>query len=365
MKTNKNKILSLVFLILLTSTIYFNKPINAAGFTGLEVTFSVSPTKIQRSVATMMIFTFKGNVRNLVELTNYCSGQDLIASVVSPLDNGQDAGFRDNIDPIKLSSLKSGQVINWDFQKEYTHLTTLNYRVFQGVVRCGGKEVTRSGTVQVTVLEQSGTGGSGGSGGTEGADGTGGQTFSYPFKIDNPLKGGANDVAGLVKVLAAWVFKIAVPIAVAMIVYAGVLFLISRGDKGQVDKARKTLWYAVIGLAIIIIGSGFIALIRSILELGGNSTGSTQYNQQDGQLPGSGTSDSQDGGFGELGSPCGGANDVTCNAGLGCSNGMCTQLGGNDVGDPCRSTSDCVGGLTCDLSQPQDIDGQIRGTCWP
>ena len=68
--------------------------------------------------------------------------------------------------------------------------------------------------------------------------------------------------------LATWLLNIAIPIAVAMIVYAGVMFLTSRGDTTKVAQAKKILLYAVIGLAIILIGKGFITLIESVLNLG-------------------------------------------------------------------------------------------------
>ncbi len=98
-----------------------------------------------------------------------------------------------------------------------------------------------------------------------------GEEQSFSFEIPNPLKGGASDFTSLVKIIAQWLFNLAIPIAVAMIVYSGILFLTSGGDTGKVTKARDVLKYAVIGLAIILIGSGFITLIQSILELGSSS----------------------------------------------------------------------------------------------
>lgn len=100
-----------------------------------------------------------------------------------------------------------------------------------------------------------------------------GSTTTYPFSVPNPLQGGANTVAELVAIIVKWIFSIAIPIAVAVIVYAGILFLTSKGDPGKVTHARQMLQYAVIGLAVILIGSGFISLIKSILELGAGPTG--------------------------------------------------------------------------------------------
>ncbi|OGN11705.1 MAG: hypothetical protein A3I26_02755 [Candidatus Yanofskybacteria bacterium RIFCSPLOWO2_02_FULL_43_10] len=101
--------------------------------------------------------------------------------------------------------------------------------------------------------------------------GSGGTTQRYSFEIPNPLKGGASDFTSLVKIIAQWIFNLAIPIAVAMIVYAGILFLTAQGEPAKVAKAKEVLKYAIIGLAIILIGSGFITLIQSILELGSGS----------------------------------------------------------------------------------------------
>lgn len=97
---------------------------------------------------------------------------------------------------------------------------------------------------------------------------TPGKTQTFLFKLDNPLQ--ANNLIELIDVLATWLFNLAIPVVVIMIVYAGVMFLTSRGDTGQVTKARQILLYAVVGFAIILIGKGFITLIESILNLGAN-----------------------------------------------------------------------------------------------
>ncbi|MEK7164243.1 MAG: pilin, partial [Patescibacteria group bacterium] len=76
-----------------------------------------------------------------------------------------------------------------------------------------------------------------------------GETQKYSFNIPNPLKGGASDFTSLVKILAQWIFNLAIPIAVAMIVYAGILFLTAAGEPAKITKAKEVLKYAVIGLA--------------------------------------------------------------------------------------------------------------------
>lgn len=94
---------------------------------------------------------------------------------------------------------------------------------------------------------------------------TSGKTETFIFKLENPLE--ADNFIELIDVLATWLFNLAIPVVVVMIVYAGVMFLTSRGEPAKVTKARQILLYAVVGFAIILIGKGFITLIESILNL--------------------------------------------------------------------------------------------------
>ena len=107
---------------------------------------------------------------------------------------------------------------------------------------------------------------SGGTGTGSGGPVTPGGTQIFRFSLDNPLQ--ADNLLELIDVLATWLLNLAIPIAVVMIVYAGVMFLTSRGEPAKVTKAKQILLYAVLGLTIILIGKGFITLIESILNLG-------------------------------------------------------------------------------------------------
>ncbi len=119
-----------------------------------------------------------------------------------------------------------------------------------------------SAPIRVSVGTGGGTGG--GPGGTGGQPG---QPTEVSFNIPNPIQ--AESLVDLAKAIGRFLFQIAIPIAVIVIIYAGILFLTSGGDKAKITTARNTLWYAVIGLAIILIGQGFFTLIKSILNLGG------------------------------------------------------------------------------------------------
>lgn len=188
-----------------------------------------------------------------------------------------------------------------------------------------------------------------------------GGTQEYSFEIPNPLKGGVTDFTSLVKIIAQWIFNLAIPIAVAMIVYSGILFLTAAGDTSKVTKARDVLKYAVIGLAIILIGSGFVTLIQSILKLGGTEQQTEQGPEEPGPIYGPSAP-------GAIGNKC--SKDSNCLTGLKCKNTICQRPTGNWVGEPCVTSASCDVGLACDqTSEGQQavggpIDGQILGVCF-
>ncbi len=79
---------------------------------------------------------------------------------------------------------------------------------------------------------------------------------------------GPKSFTDLLNVIITWIFNIAIPVAVIMIIWAGLTMLTAGGNPSKFEKGKKMLGYAVAGLAIIFIGKGFISLIKSILELG-------------------------------------------------------------------------------------------------
>lgn len=70
----------------------------------------------------------------------------------------------------------------------------------------------------------------------------------------------------LVKAIAAFLKLVMAPIAVIMILYSAFLFMTSGGSEERVTKAKKTLMWTVVGIAIILIGAGFVSIVKSFLE---------------------------------------------------------------------------------------------------
>ena len=88
-----------------------------------------------------------------------------------------------------------------------------------------------------------------------------------PTSVDfsNPL--GSTTLNSLLSGIVTWLYRIAAPIVVAMLIYAGVKFITAKGEPAKVAQAKQILLYAVIGLAVILINVGFKDLIDSILGL--------------------------------------------------------------------------------------------------
>jgi hypothetical protein len=91
----------------------------------------------------------------------------------------------------------------------------------------------------------------------------------FDFSIPNPFGGQIDTFDQLFGAILAFLYYLAAPIIVIMIILSGLFLLFGRGEPDKVQTARKILTYAIIGLVIILIGSGFVTLLRDIFALGG------------------------------------------------------------------------------------------------
>ncbi|OGZ64042.1 MAG: hypothetical protein A3A98_03805 [Candidatus Staskawiczbacteria bacterium RIFCSPLOWO2_01_FULL_40_39] len=94
--------------------------------------------------------------------------------------------------------------------------------------------------------------------------GFGGVAAAEVISIANPL--GANSFGELIANITEYIFGLIAGLAVVMFLWAGILFLTSAGNPGQIEKAKKAALYAVIGLAIGLAGSGLIELVTNIIS---------------------------------------------------------------------------------------------------
>lgn len=60
-----------------------------------------------------------------------------------------------------------------------------------------------------------------------------------------------------------WMLGIVGILSLTMIVYSGVVYITSAGDKERVDSAQKTLTYAIVGLIVSLIAYSIVSTIGS------------------------------------------------------------------------------------------------------
>jgi len=78
-------------------------------------------------------------------------------------------------------------------------------------------------------------------------------------QIQNPLAG-VNDVGSFVSTLLGFVFRIGSILSVLFLIYSGYLFVVARGNPGELTKAKDTFKWTIIGIAILL-GADVIANI--------------------------------------------------------------------------------------------------------
>lgn len=65
--------------------------------------------------------------------------------------------------------------------------------------------------------------------------------------------------------VASFIFTLLIPIAVIAIVWSGIVFITAGGNEERVKKARGWFLWAVIGLAVGLIGVGFVKIVLEAL----------------------------------------------------------------------------------------------------
>lgn len=94
-------------------------------------------------------------------------------------------------------------------------------------------------------------------------------SISSAIDIQNPL-GENSDIYTLVMKILNFLIILAIPLSAILIVYAGLLYITSAGNAEKIKTAQKTLIWALIGFAIVLIAKAVPAIIQEFLS--GSST---------------------------------------------------------------------------------------------
>lgn len=82
-------------------------------------------------------------------------------------------------------------------------------------------------------------------------------------QLPDPL--GGMGWTGLLTKIGNYILQIAMAAAVIAIIWSGILFMTAGGKEDRVTQARKTFLWAIIGLAVVLVGMGIVALIKDVL----------------------------------------------------------------------------------------------------
>jgi hypothetical protein len=90
-------------------------------------------------------------------------------------------------------------------------------------------------------------------------------------------KNGAEAAFGnyVLQIIAGGLITVAAPVAIIIIAISGLIAVVSHGDQGLIDKARKTLTWAIIGLIVIIFSWVIVKAVISVV-ISANSNPTTQ-----------------------------------------------------------------------------------------
>jgi len=87
---------------------------------------------------------------------------------------------------------------------------------------------------------------------------------SAQITIPNPLA--SDSITGLIDTIATWLLGIGLTISTIIIIWAAIVFMTSGGNAVRVTMARKTLWYAIIGIVILLMAKGVTSLVNNFLS---------------------------------------------------------------------------------------------------
>ncbi|MBI5045461.1 MAG: hypothetical protein HZC14_00390 [Candidatus Niyogibacteria bacterium] len=74
--------------------------------------------------------------------------------------------------------------------------------------------------------------------------------YALAAPLANPLQ--INSISELVNKVANIVMAIGIPVAAVFIIYAGFLFVTAQGSEEQIKKAKTTLYWTIIGTALLV-----------------------------------------------------------------------------------------------------------------
>jgi hypothetical protein len=80
-----------------------------------------------------------------------------------------------------------------------------------------------------------------------------------------PINVSANYFASLLESGMAWLAQFAMLIAVIMVIWGGIKYIIAGGDEDEQKKARNIVVSALVGVAIVLLAPSLVDIVKSLL----------------------------------------------------------------------------------------------------
>ena len=84
-----------------------------------------------------------------------------------------------------------------------------------------------------------------------------------PGQLGNPLK--YDSFVKILLAITAWVANIAIYVAVLMIIIGGFQFMFAHGSEDSVTKAKRTIYWAILGLIIAMLSKSLLMKLLEVL----------------------------------------------------------------------------------------------------
>ena len=96
---------------------------------------------------------------------------------------------------------------------------------------------------------------------------TGGGALREPPEVE---PGGEPEaIAGIVINVVNWIMRIIGALAIAFIVWGGIMYITSAGNEKQIEQAKRILLYAIIGFVISVLAQIILWAVTMAIEAGG------------------------------------------------------------------------------------------------
>ena len=90
--------------------------------------------------------------------------------------------------------------------------------------------------------------------------------FQEVFAYRNPFEGSYDSLEEMAEAIINFLFWTTIVLCPLIIVIGAFFIITAAGDPGKVKKGRTIIAYAAIGLAIVLLSRGLVALVRSLIE---------------------------------------------------------------------------------------------------